>query len=847
MSSEAEADNYDNNNLDVPPATSKGSRRLSIAAVKQLKPGKNLRLSQGSITVPENSSSSGDGGGGDDAAAPVSADIQALTDQLITVPLLSNLSLPELRTLAQSLDVKTFAGGQSIVQQNDDGDGFYVIKTGSARIFMTHGDGQVEERGTIRGGDYFGEAALLEDSKRGATVEAMEDTECWFLHRQKFKEMFRGMTFPKRKGVCAEKFSNDVMFEVGANMTEDAMDERRKKTELQAELLLAAVDSNVLFCGMSPEHKVKIIGMMWSVDLPKGTRLFEQGSLGDNFYVIEKGKIYVFTKGPDGKERKTKTAKLKMGQCFGELALMYNTPRNASIVAAIDSKVWTLDRFTFRRILTNMSADKFSKYEEFLSNVSIFSTLSHGQRSKIAEALEERHFVAGECIFEQGTAGDSMYIIADGSVQVRRSFDDEKEAFVIKTLTRGDYFGELALTRSEPRSASIECLEPCDVLELDRTAFSILLGPLESLLKENQQNYVMDHNEMSKTQISTRKRLSTITLDSRARGASVLRPVVRDIRLDDLEPVAKLGKGSFGYVNLVKHKSTGETFALKAVNKQRIVETKQKDHIRNEKDLMLLLDHPNIIRLYCTLKDPNYLYFVLEASLGGEVYTILRTKVCFKNATARFYAASVVLALEYMAESERCIVHRDIKPENLLMDVKGYVKLTDFGFAKQIPEGRTWTLCGTPSYLAPEVIAGKGHGYGVDWWCLGVLIFEMLTGDAPFSKPGQKPMELYQKISAGDYTLPDTLTPAAKDIITSFLQVKPNNRLGVILGGIDRIKSHEWFRGFDFKKLHDRSLRAPIIPFIDNQNDAHNFSGYKVKKNMMRSYQSDGTGWADDF
>ena len=128
---------------------------------------------------------------------------------------------------------------------------------------------------------------------------------------------------------------------------------------------------------------------------------------------------------------------------------------------------------------------------------------------------------------------------------------------------------------------------------------------------------------------------------------------------------------------------------------------------------------------HATYKDTHRLYFLLEVSLGGELFTVLRARQAFDEPTARFYAASVVLAFEYL--HSRDIIYRDLKPENLMMTEEGFLRVTDFGFAKVIPDGRTYTLCGTPDYLAPEIVSGKGHGKGVDWWTLGIFLFEMLA------------------------------------------------------------------------------------------------------------------------
>lgn len=202
----------------------------------------------------------------------------------------------------------------------------------------------------------------------------------------------------------------------------------------------------------------------------------------------------------------------------------------------------------------------------------------------------------------------------------------------------------------------------------------------------------------------------------------------RDIKLTDLRVIATLGVGGFGRVELVQtNGDSSRSFALKQMKKSQIVETRQQQHIMSEKEIMGEANCEFIVKLFKTFKDKKYLYMLMESCLGGELWTILRDKGNFDDATTRFYTACVVEAFDYL--HSRNIIYRDLKPENLLLDEKGYVKLVDFGFAKKLQTGRkTWTFCGTPEYVAPEVILNRGHDISADYWSLGVLMFELLTG-----------------------------------------------------------------------------------------------------------------------
>lgn len=202
-----------------------------------------------------------------------------------------------------------------------------------------------------------------------------------------------------------------------------------------------------------------------------------------------------------------------------------------------------------------------------------------------------------------------------------------------------------------------------------------------------------------------------------------------DIEFDDLSLITTIGIGGFGRVELVKYTKdeSVRTFALKCLKKQNIVDTRQEQHVLSERNIMLACDCTFIAKLYRTYHDQKYVYMLLEACLGGEVWTILRDRGYFDDFTAQFIIGCVLEAFEYL--HKRGIVYRDLKPENLMLDDRGYIKLVDFGFAKYIGYStKTWTFCGTPEYVAPEIILNKGHDRAVDYWALGILIGELLTG-----------------------------------------------------------------------------------------------------------------------
>jgi len=212
---------------------------------------------------------------------------------------------------------------------------------------------------------------------------------------------------------------------------------------------------------------------------------------------------------------------------------------------------------------------------------------------------------------------------------------------------------------------------------------------------------------------------------------------------------------------------------------------------------------------------------VLEFAQGGELFTHLRKAGRFSNDAARFYAAEVALALDFL--HKRGVLYRDVKPENLVLDARGYARLVDFGFAKRVGL-KTYTLCGTPEYIAPEMLLNRGHDKGVDWWALGVLLYEMLAGQAPFLD--EDPMGVYGQIIEGRVLFPKYIERGARSLIKRLMHADPAKRLGCLRRGGADVREHRFFEGFDWDGLYGSSLRAPIVPDIRGPQDVTHFDPF---------------------
>jgi len=281
--------------------------------------------------------------------------------------------------------------------------------------------------------------------------------------------------------------------------------------------------------------------------------------------------------------------------------------------------------------------------------------------------------------------------------------------------------------------------------------------------------------------------------------------------MNNFEQLNLLGAGTFGRVHRVRNKFTKKEYAMKVLRKSVIMQLKQVEHLKNELDILMSINHPFIIRLHKTYVDTRNIYLLMELS-GGEFFNLLRTMGRLDREATRFYSAEMVLVLEHL--HERSIVYRDLKPENVLLDNDGHIKICDFGFAKVV-EDRTWTLCGTPEYLAPEVIMGKGHDKAVDWWALGVLIFEMYAGYPPFF--GEHPFEIYEKICEGVFKFPSHFYEEIKDIVNKLLTPTKARRLGNLRGGAKDVKNHPFFAGINFEALSAKKIKPPVSPDFLNK------------------------------
>jgi len=579
------------------------------------------------------------------------------------------------------------------------------------------------------------------------------------------------------------------------------------KSKESASIIEDAVEMNLLFKGLSADEKKFCVDAFQELTLKEGEEATTQGDVGNKFFVIEEGTLVVLVSHYQGKPP-VPYGELSRGESFGELSLMYNTPRAATVQATCDCKLWCIDRGHFRAIQLHHKMKRKNIYENYLRKVPNLSSLTSGEISRLAEAVEEEEFETDACIIREGEVGNIFYIIASGSVEYRKRGEG-----IVGEGKAGDFFGHKALLTEETRAATVFARNgPVLCLTMGRNDFVNLLGSLEELTTRPQE---MTQETASKREGEEEyKHKKDIAFEQ----LEMLFPSTKGL---DLMKERILGQGAFGKVQIVKHKHSGETFALKILNKNQIVMNGLESHVVDERKVMLLINHPFLLQLYNSYWDSYNVYFLLELCLGGELFSILRKSGRFQEKMAKFYTATVLKAFEHL--HSKSIVYRDLKPENLLLDDQGYIKVVDFGLAKVVTD-KTWTLCGTPDYLAPEIILSKGHDKGVDYWAVGVLTFEMIAGNVPFL--AEDPLEVYQLILDGDLKFPSHFSRSCCDFIRKLLNPVQSRRLGKTRDGINAVIRHRFFSGFDWEGLLARTYPPPIQPSVKSPEDTSNFDEF---------------------
>jgi len=772
--------------------------------------------------------------------------------------LFSSLTHGGLEAIVNSMAPSSANAGDNVITQGElNAEKFYVVERGECEAYVESKEGGSELVLSYGSGGAFGELALLYNSPRAATVRAKTQCNFWVMDRNVYTAIKRidhdkqqnakmellskvpiltrlsedhrmtiaealeeveieaGSTvFSKgdegdyfyivKEGCCKvfdENMSELTTVNAGGYFGERALltSDPRAATvkaegyvicyalsranfisllgEIQEVFTVEALLKVSILSSLKESQLLQLARLMARIEYAEGSVVFSQGEEGDSFYIIDEGSVSIRVASEDGTAKEV--AVLEAGAFFGEQALMKSDTRNATAITKGNTRLLVLDRDAFQVTLGRLEDLQVEWRKEQLRRVPILRHLKTSQLQQLVGILELRSYRSGQDIVSFGEEGDEFFVMEKGSVAVK-----DEEGKQLTELNSGAYFGELALLKNDTRAATITAITDITVQVMSRGAFTALLGPLQTILEKHAMSYV-----------PTKK-----------------------IHMGDLQVVACLGLGAFGKVLLVRHDDN--TYALKCLQKSQIVGMGLQDHVRRERNLMMECMNPFLVNLVTTFKDSQFLYMLMETVMGGELFTYLQNKDSpLSESDACFYAACVIEAFSYL--QDRDILYRDLKPENLLLDNDGYLKVADFGFAKKLHTGKTYTMCGTPDYLAPELVQQTGHNKAVDWWALGVLIYEMVVGFPPFYDDDQ--MLMFKNITNVKVHFPKNMSKECRALLKSLLQKNPTRRLGCLKNGAQDVRDHPWFKNFDWQALRDHTMVAPYVPPLNHSEDTSNF------------------------
>lgn len=735
---------------------------------------------------------------------------------------------------------------QIVFEQGNKGTNFFIISTGRLEVIVNG-----RRVNIIKNGESFGELALLHDTPRSATVKTIINTTLWALDRNVFRTILQqlsaknyqenkafimsiplfeilsdsqkdslvncltSLTFAPEQKIVNEGDPGDLLYiikdgsvlctqngkEIRTLTKGDYFGEQALLYGSQRTATVCAID-NATCLALNREELDGCLGESLSLIIYKNSmrialsnnkylkkldktqtenlinsmevQSFKNGDIVIQEKKMIKNQIYVIVKG----NLCTNTSKTPIFKVFDVIG-----------IEELTNDITEKFKFNYAALgdvdITHISASGFfnaiggdynvvtqnNKAISLLKRIQLLKNLPSTQFQALLSMLKVQSFQDGMLIVEQNNPGDCFFLIKSGKVDVI------KDGTVIRSITKNDYFGERSLLFNNFRSASVVANGKVDCWVLYKSDF---LG----ILNENIKKILLERIELQDDTIS----------------------------LSDLVIVKLLGSGMFGNVFLVVNKQKKTFYSLKTVDRKKIQAYEIEENLILERKVLLELDHVLIMKLVKTFKDSKRLYFLVEYIKGMDLFDVLRNMDLLKEFEARFYIACICVMLEHL--HERSIIYRDLKPENIVVDAEGYPKLIDLGTAKFV-NGRTYTIVGTPHYMAPEVIANNGYGLAADYWTVGIMLYEFMFGCVPFGEDESNPYAIYQKIEERNLIFPKWLDNKnkVKEFINQLLSSNPANRLG---GNFDNLKSNSWFVGFSWDKIATKELKAPYIPNVSD-------------------------------
>ena len=764
-----------------------------------------------------------------------------------------------------SMSLYKVSKGVTLYTQGTPGNFWYIVQSGELSVYMN--DKQV---GQLKNGQSFGERALMDGTLRSNTIIAETDCKLWALKRQVFRKIIEFIftsnyeenikfldqvnlpiestlksimannliqeIYLKGQYICREgEFGSSLyiikdgeveclkgetvirILKKGDNFGQKALLEGavrsldvKAKTDCKIYSISAEFFKNqygdnfrqVLYFNFITIsfNNSKIFKKINSKIIAKSFQYFNFRSLKNNELVYPKGqkitdKLCVVLEG-NIVDKKINKVEAKRYEILYEKKLSENsedTLKN-NLVAEPDCILAEIDFAKFKETVGGDLNEAQTKSNQLASfeHVPMFRILSDDKIEFLQNNLKIESFANGKKIITQGEIGDKLFIIKKGRV------DFFVNSRYIRSLNDGEEFGARSLILStEKRSATA-------IANGEVTCYTLTAEIFKSILEPNLYEYFTNK----------------IFLEDNT------------IELKDLDNVKELGSGNFGSVNLVRNKKNKFLYAIKALNLEQIKLENLEECVEVERDVLLKIDHPFIMKMVKYLKNDHYIFFINEYIKGKELWEVIRDIGLLNKEQTQYYGGSILLAIDYLHKQK--IIYRDIKPENVMVSVKGYIKIIDFGTVKEIQD-RTSTIIGTSHYMAPEITKGEGYSFQVDIWSIAICMYEFFCGKLPFGEDYDDPMDIYRAVSQEELTFPSFVKDEKfMQLMNKMLRKSPTNRLWKF----KQIKEDPYFKDFDWNKLISLSYPPPYKLKMKEEKDTGGqtipYLSYLASKDVKR-------------
>ena len=737
-----------------------------------------------------------------------------------------------------SMSLYSIKEGKTLYTQGSIGNYWYIVQSGQLNKLM---DDKLIS--TINAGDSFGEHALMNNSPRTYTVVAVTECKLWVLKRQVFRKILEfiftlnyeqnmkfleGINIPldstiksimasnliqeiytKGQYICKEGEVGSCMYIIkegevecikkdkvirvlkqGDNFGQKALLENAKRSldvraktdvkiysisssffetqfgenfreHLYFSFISTAFINSSSFNKINPNMISKTFGFFSFRSLKNGELVYPKDQrVCEKLCVVLEGNII---------DKTINKVEAKRYEILFEKQLVEGSAEviKHDLLAEPDCILAEIDFDKFKEELggdLNIAHTKSNQLKSF-GNISLFRILSDEKIEFLQNNLKIEKFHNGKKIITQGEVGNKLYIIKSGRV------DFFVNSRYIRSLGDGDDFGAKSLILSSDKRTATA------IANGEVQCYTLTAKVFKSILEENLYEY-----------FTYKFALEDNTIE-----------------LKDLDNIKELGSGTFGNVNLVRNKKNKQFYAIKALDLEQIKKENLESCVELEKNVLLKTDHPFIMKMVKYLKDENYIFFINEYIKGKELWDVIRDIGLLNKEQTQFYVASMLLAINHLHKKK--IIYRDIKPENVMVSVKGYIKIIDFGTVKEI-EDRTSTVIGTSHYMAPEITKGEGYSFEVDIWSIAICMYEFFCGKLPFGEDLEDPMDIYRAVCKEELSFPNFVNDEKyMALLHKMLKKNPTQRLWKL----EQIKVDPYFKEFDWNKLISLSYPPPYM------------------------------------